>query len=334
MNPGKIPIIMAAIAIVVMPLAVRAQQISPNPNNGNITVDGHGAFNDSKPFNNKHIIEIEDTGTLTNDSGGWLDNYGKVNIDPGGTLKNSGTLDNSGTLKNSGSVNGSGLYNGQGGVVNNYSGATLKNSGALNNSGVLKNSGAISGTGTYTQTAGQTTDNGSLSQKSVNIKGGTLSGDGTITGNVNIGSEAKVEPGSSSTTGKLTINGNLTSKGDYTFKIGGKHGCGYYDMLQINGNAYFSGGSIDIDFMNSYKAVAGDCWDFLLAGSITGWNTLSFNVTGLGKGLGWEIERTAKGEELLIKSSSGGAETPIPSTVFLLAAGLAGLIGVKKLCFG
>ena len=54
------------------------------------------------------------------------------------------------------------------GTLNNNSG------GILNNSGMLYNCSTITGSGNYIQTAGQTTNNGSLSQTSVNIQGGTL----------------------------------------------------------------------------------------------------------------------------------------------------------------
>lgn len=77
----------------------------------------------------------------------------------------------------------------------------------------------------------------------------------------------------------------------------------------------------------NYIAVAGDYWNFFLANNITGWNTLSFDLTGSGSGLGWEVDPTASGEELLI---TGVSQTPIPSTVFLLGSGIADLAALGK----
>jgi len=87
----------------------------------------------------------------------------------------------------------------------------------LSNVSTLTNTGIIVGTGTYIQTANefavnsQTINNGSLTQSSVIINGGTLRGTGTITANVTIGSEAIVAPGNPF--GTLTINGAFASSG-------------------------------------------------------------------------------------------------------------------------
>ncbi len=445
MHCRKISVIMTVAIAVLMPFVAHAQQISPNPNTGTITVNTSGvynSYNSSNPFINDDggVIEITATGTLTNNSGGWIENIWSVNIDSGGWLINSGmlynrgaqlynygtlinnssgtlfnsgmmdngsggTLNNSGTLSSesllnygtlnnsgtmtsswtynysSGTLNNSGtltlgnqtdnegtltnnsggtlnnndvffnytsltnnsggtLVNSPGGTLNNYNSlynyGSLINNGPIFNNGTVINSGIITGTGNFIQTAGQTINNGSMTQASIQINGGILSGAGTITAPVTIGSGASVQPGSPSAFGTVTINGNLTSSGNYTFKIGGANNTGNYDVLQIiNGIAGFNGGTIDFNFINGYKAVAGDDWNFLLAKNITGWSTVSFNVTGLGSGLGYQVDPTASGEMLLITASQhAGSPVPIPGTVWLLGSGLVGLIGLKRKYLG
>jgi hypothetical protein len=195
--------------------------------------------------------------------------------------------------------------------------------GTLGNYGTLYNYGSITGTGNYTQTAGQTKNNGSLSQTSIDIRGGILSGTGTITGNVIIGSGATVQPGDAP--GTLTINGNFSSSGKIIFEIGGL-GSGLYSVLDINGNAIFTGGNIEFDFINGYSPSAGNSWDdFLLANSITGLDTLSFNVEGLGSGFGYEFN-PATGSFSISSVSS----VPEPSTLALLGIVLALLGTVRR----
>ena len=211
-----------------------------------------------------------------------------------------GYLDNSGTLNNFGHLDNSGHFS------------------YLQNAGTLINAGRIAGNGGYIQTAGQTVNNGSFSQESIQINGGSLSGTGTITGDVTIGSMGIVSPGNSP--GILIISGNFHSSGSLISEIAGT-GAGQYDALVINGNATFTGGNIEFDFINGFHAAAGDHWNFLLADSITGWNTLNVTVNGLGAGLRTEFTYDSVGEHLLITTA-----IPEPETYAMFLAGL-GVMG-------
>ena len=148
-----------------------------------------------------------------------------------------------------------------------------------------------------------------------------------------IGSGATVQHGNSP--GTLTINGTFSSSGNMLFEIGGLRS-GQYDVLQINGNANFTGGNVEFDFTHGFNASANDYWNFVFADNITGWNSLSVEVNGLGNGLGWEIEPETLPdgyveEELLITAQNGGGTSvPEPSTMLLLCSGLAGLAAYKK----
>ena len=120
----------------------------------------------------------------------------------------------------------------------------------------------------------------------------------------------------------LTINGTFASSGSMLFEIGGL-GSGLYDVLNINGSAVFTGGNIGFNFINGFSPTAGNSWDFLLANSVTGWDTLSGpTFIGLGAGLGWEVNPFANGERLLITAQTSVTE---PSSVALLGLALVSL---------
>jgi hypothetical protein len=107
-------------------------------------------------------------------------------------------------------------------------------------------------------------------------------------------------------------------------------------VLNINGNANFTGGNIRFDFINGFNAAAGNYWDFLLASTITGWDNLGFSFNGLGAGLGWSFSRLDNGSERLMLASNTLSPIPEPETYAMLLAGL-GILGFtarrrKDLC--
>ena len=129
MNRYLLSILLATAVFAYLTFPLQAQQISPTPNTGTITVDTSGAFNNLNPFDNNSlgILNISSAGTLTN-------NYSAVlNNNSGGTLSNSGTLNSFGTINNSATLrsDGNSTLNNSG-TLNNNSGASLNSLGLLN----------------------------------------------------------------------------------------------------------------------------------------------------------------------------------------------------------
>ncbi len=175
----------------------------------------------------------------------------------------------------------------------------------------------------YTQTAGTTINNGTLTRRTIdNIQGGTFGGNGTINGAVIVGSGAVFFPGNSP--GTITINGDLASSGTWVFEIAGLSE-GAYDVLNVSGSATFTGGTLRFEFLNGFTPHAGDTWTFFLANTITGWNTLTFDVNGLAGGQTWRFVDVAGGKAFQVTSF-----IPVPAGLWLFAPALDGLFALRK----
>ncbi len=131
-----------------------AYELSPNPNNGVITINTPDAESHGEPFENFGQIDIQ--------SGGRLSNFleftiiqGTVNIHTGGSLVNDasngvfvvdeiGTLSNNGQIENHGRLKNSWVFNNTiSGTFNNHVGAELTNTRAFDQRGSLTNSGSF-----------------------------------------------------------------------------------------------------------------------------------------------------------------------------------------------
>jgi hypothetical protein len=326
MNRFRICLFIAMIVLMNLPSVTQADQITPNPNPLGSTIfvntlldvnetyfQNYGNIQISSSLKNFYYLinfgTINNDGTLTTYTGASLRNNGTLTnrgrlVQDGGTLYNYGTLHNYGTLTNRGtlinhsmmtSYTGSSLTNSS--ELQNY--GTLSSYGTLSNSGSVINNGTLNVDGTYTQTVGRTVNTGSMTATSLMINGGKLDGNGLINNSVIIGSGASVNPGVDGPVGKLTINGPLISSGTLFFDIRGL-GDGKFDVLDIKGNTVFTGGTVQFNIQGykDWHPSRGDHWDFLLANSIKGWDTLNFVMNGTR--LKWKIIDITGGKQLMI----------------------------------
>ncbi|MBV6448141.1 MAG: hypothetical protein FCKEOINB_01785 [Nitrosomonas sp.] len=291
-------------------------------------LNNYGTINNSNSYPLESSARLNISGSLYNS--GTLNNGGSITIDKTGLLVNSGTLyqytngfANYGTLENSGSwynadarylTNGGELIN-TGSFMNTYA---LMNSVKVFNSGIISESPNTLGYGIYSQYIGETINNGIIDMTTIDIEGGVLKGIGTLKGSVIIGPGATVMPGLSP--GILNIEGDMHSNGNYVIEIAGLNS-GQFDVLNIHGNAFFTGGNFEFDFINGFHPSAGDHWDFLVADSLNGFDTVNFTFAGLGDGLG--IDLNNEGGKI---SFTVITVVPEPETYAMVLAGL-GLIG-------
>lgn len=275
----------------------------------------------------------------------------------GGTIINGGTITNNGSLFSGGSViNRSGgtmvntldglayygfafgFYNG--GVFNNEAGAGISNSGAFGNGGSLVNNGIITnsdvfkigstgiviGTGTFVQTAGTTTVDGSLSQATVDIEGGTLNGTGSVTSPnaVEISADAVLSPGSyAGDTAVFTINAPLDLDGTLDVDVASLLS---YDFIGVGGGVTFGPDSlISLVLNQDANQRAGDTFNFLDALALLDVTNLDFQCNGLRAGLGCNLNTITDGDNGLYLQLEL-TQVPEPGSFGIMALGL-GLVG-------
>lgn len=323
-----------------------------NSSEGTITIGAGGSFGNSDVntvLENQGVIttaargRLANIGAMTNFANGTINNSGslitKVALTNNGTINSNGLLRlDSGTLVNSGTIQNSG-------VLWTSQGSSLENSGQITNSGEFLVSGELEGSGVFTQSSGRTIVNGSLAQAAINVFGGTLEGNGTITGAVNMagstisGNDANVflnvqgNPSiSSDQSGQLTIDGHLSFEaGTLLTEIGGLAE-GDFDVLRITSGVEFSSGRLAFSFINGFLPSNGDSWLFLDSiGGMSGWENLSRTFYGVN---GYEFAIGSVGNGLMLSVISGGVsnppspvgEIPEPETYAMLLTGL-GLLG-------
>ncbi len=349
-------------ALLCLPGSADGQQIAPNPNPlGNIiTLNFNGWYNNDIFQNNgtleNHIGTLDNNntlsnnvagtltnnstlynsstmynyGTLTNDTGGMLNNSGSLNILATGTLANHGTLQNYGTLTND-----------TGGTLINLPGGTLTNYYSLYNHGTLTNDSTLQNYGTLTNDTGGTL---------INLPGGTLTNHGTLTNNGTIDTTSAtftnngtyrgsghisgswydhghIKPGNSA--GVMTMDGNYYKRGgSKEIEVGGHfHGGGdnsltEFDWLDVTGDVELAG-VLDVYLINGFELLAGMSFEILnVGGALTG------EYDGLDEG---HKVGSFSGTNLYITYAGGDGNdvtlysraVPEPTTLLLALFGLA-----------
>ena len=253
-------------------------------------------------FNNTGSVEVN-SGTLVLDN---LSNYnrttqtlsgGSYHIEDGNTLAinlgnstnrirtNSAAITLNGT--NANLLNSQGESNALSTLATNTVAGSLTllngaglSTGAFANAGavVVGNGSSFASSGNYVQTAGSTVVHGGLTAGLVDIQGGSLTGNGIITGNVT--NAGLVGPGASP--GTLNVLGDFTQLADgvLAIEIAGTDQGITYDWLNISGNASLAG-TLDVFFTAGYLPTAGNAYTILSYGN---WDQTTFDaiqVTGL-----------------------------------------------------
>jgi hypothetical protein len=213
-------------------------------------------------------------------------------------------------------------------------GRSLTAPGNFTNSGAMQiasGSSFAAGGATYMQTAGTTNVNGELSAGSlVDIRGGALSGDGVIGGDLN--NAGIVSPGNSPGTGTLLVSGNYTQTagGVLEIEIGGLIAGDQYDVLRIFGNASLDG-TLDVALIDGFDPTAGDFFDILVTGffgpgSVTGtFAAVELPPTSTGT---WAVEYLA--DRVRLEFEVPGSEVPEPPAILVMLAGPGALAILRR----
>ena len=376
----------------------KAGAVLDNNNGGMLknpgTLYNYGTLNNNSGGILRNMNILYNYGTLNNNSGALSNNKSGSTLINYGTMTNmgaalfiAGTLANSSTMTNTGAAllnigtltNNAVLTNNAGtvaasavtvlsndlGAPFNYSGGTVTNGGVVlgtTYAGTLINNGTINGTGAYVQTAGQTTNNESMSQTSVSIQGDTFNQQsGSLTATSTSSSYNITNSGTLNYTGG-TITGNILNNTPGQFNIqatipgstltvyGSVMNFGTVHVTQTT--AVFTGGFTNngtfisdpstIIFKGNFtgtgtvQASTGDTYEFLGTGTDI-FNLGSSNLTIasliIGPGVTLDITGTGSltfGGTTLRSGDYTGSAVPIPATILLLAPGLACLARFRR----
>ncbi|HKS23076.1 MAG TPA: hypothetical protein VJZ76_09790 [Thermoanaerobaculia bacterium] len=238
--------------------------------NANVTMPGDvGAATLSRALSNKGTITFAaasnglliDGVAITNDGTFDIQSTQPITVSP-----NTPPFANSGTLKKSAGIN------------------LMQFAAPLANSGTVRiETGAIQFSDTYVQSTGSTTVLGgaSLQTATLSLNGGTLGGNGTISGTVN--SQASVAPGASP--GTLTIDGNYVQgpSGSLAIQLAGTSPGTQYDRLIVSGSVTL-GGTLNVTAIDGFTPIAGNIFQILTFGSRTSNSTFATmnGLTGAG----------------------------------------------------
>jgi hypothetical protein len=263
---------------------------------GNATLTTDNFFTGTGNIGNNHMTLVS-SGTIQSDTGGTL------TIQTPGGFTNTGTLNvkNNSTLL----VNASGVTD-NGGTTTIDLGSTLDNTGF-----------------TYTQTGSSTVTNvnGTLKATLVDIKGGLLEGSGTITGNLTE-EGGQFNPGNSPSTFNVSGNYTQTAGGTLDIELGGASS---FDILALTGTGTFAG-ALDIFSFGGFTPSDGEVFRIITFSSLISDGFAS--PTSFIPNFAFTQDFSSTFITLTAHSTVG---VPEPSTMFLLAAGLAALlVGWKR----
>ncbi len=209
---------------------------------------------------------IGGTGPFTIGSGATLSVESATGILDGRTITNNGTL--SVTRSIAAGLGGGSIINTSGFRAQPTANITI--GPAFTNQGLAQFQAFDTAfNGGYTQTAGSTQLIGGTfsSPLTVNIDGGTVTGNGTISANVS--NDGTFAPGASA--GTITIAGNFTQSntGVINSEIGGTAPGTGYDQLVVTGAATLDG-TMNVTFINAFTPADANVFDLVTWASHTG----------------------------------------------------------------
>jgi hypothetical protein len=258
----------------------------------------------------------------------------------GGTLQltsaNGGITTNAATLTVTGTTAQilDGTTNALAGFDNNTGSFTLSGLATLADStNTFTNSGTvdiakgstmtITGTGhSYSQTAGQTTVDGSLTSLlgGTTVTGGTILGAGTVRGNLTAGNATgtavTINAGDSGKAGLLSITGKYTqlATGNFTGLVSGTTAGTGYSQLKVTGVAALAG-TINFTVATAFQSslTSGETFTVLTGSSVTG--TFSNSTIAINSSFHFVVSYTATGVVLTVATGPAAApdSTPVQS---------------------
>ena len=148
---------------------------------------------------------------------------------------------------------------------------------------------------------------------------GVLSGTGTLVSpRVELRNGGEIAPGNSP--GTLHIQGDLKVVGGVLeLQVAGA-GAGEHDVLDVSGALSFTGGTIELSFIDGYLPRSGDSFSLINAASLTGLDLASISFTGLAQGFQYAVDPS--GGMFTVLALNDAAPVPEPQTLALLLAGL------------
>lgn len=175
---------------------------------------------------------------------------------------------------------------------------------------------SFGGTGTPTATI-VVANGGKISADRMFIgRGGTLTGSaGMVTATV-INDGGLVAPGFSP--GTLTVDNFVQTAGTLAIEIAGLLP-GQFDVLNVLGDATFSGGSIVFSFINGFLPSAGDIIPFLTAAGSLDITGTDFSVIGALPGFDFSVD--ALGGQLVFQAINAGIAVTEPASIWVLLTG-------------
>jgi hypothetical protein len=176
---------------------------------------------------------------------------------------------------------------------------------------------------TYTQSGGSTTTNvnGTLTATLVDIKGGLLEGSGAVTGNLTL-EGGQLNPGNSPGTFNVTGNYTQTSGGTLDIELASASS---FDKLILTGAGTFAG-ALDIFSFGGFTPSDGEVFRIITFGSLVsdGFATPTSFISN------FTFTEAAGSTFIDLTAHQAIAGVPEPSTILLLAAGLAALLFLRK----